>query len=292
MNYIETFESFLNDYICPGCGKHFNNKDEYKKHNPGNCKKNKIAHENSIKRKEEDVKTLKEREFHCCECGKIIIKKLTDSQYDKVKNNTYRCRSCANRRVVNQETKNKISNTLKNTLSKTENNKNNKICIVCGNSFYSPIKNRKTCSLECHDEYILNRKKYLTNKTIEKLRKGGLNSISIQGNNRRSKNEMFFCELCETEFDNVTHNENIFNGWDADILIYDYKVAILWNGNWHYQEIKNGTSLSQIQNRDRIKISEIKKLGWMPYVIEDRGKHNKTFVHNEFEKLLRFIKEL
>lgn len=48
---------------------------------------------------------------------------------------------------------------------------------------------------------------------------------------------MYFCELCEKEFKNVGHNEPIFNGWDADVLLYDIKVAILWNGKWHYETV-------------------------------------------------------
>ena len=30
-------------------------------------------------------------------------------------------------------------------------------------------------------------------------------------------------------------------------------------------------------------------MGWIPYIIEDRGKYNKTFVENEFQKFMDFI---
>lgn len=34
----------------------------------------------------------------------------------------------------------------------------------------------------------------------------------------------------------------------------------------------------QIQNRDKIKMNEIQKTGWFPYVIKDMGKYNLEFV--------------
>jgi hypothetical protein len=66
--------------------------------------------------------------------------------------------------------------------------------------------------------------------------KGGKNSA--KKNVRRSKNEIRLFELCESEFQNTTSNDtSIANGWDADILLHDHKIAILWNGPWHYKEM-------------------------------------------------------
>ena len=66
------------------------------------------------------------------------------------------------------------------------------------------------------------------------------------------------------------HNECLFNGWDADIIIKELKLAILWNGSWHYREMNfNNHSLKQVQNRDRIKLKEIKKLGWKFIIVKD-----------------------
>ena len=104
--------------------------------------------------------------------------------------------------------------------------------------------------------------------------------------NRRSKNEIYFAELCIKEFKKVLLNENIFNGWDADVIIEDYKIAVLWNGVWHYKKITRKHSVKQVQNRDRIKIKEIKKKGYIPYIVKDMGKHNKKFVESEFDKFL------
>lgn len=123
------------------------------------------------------------------------------------------------------------------------------------------------------------------------LHNGGCKGIQHQGDLRRSKNEIEFCKLCEEYFDNVKHNKSIFNGWDADIIIEDIKFAVLWNGPWHYKQITKSHSVKQTQNRDKIKIKEIKESGWTPYIIKDMGKANKDFVKEKFNEFLKYLKD-
>lgn len=123
------------------------------------------------------------------------------------------------------------------------------------------------------------------------LHNGGCKGIQHQGDLRRSKNEIEFCKLFEEYFDNVKHNESIFNGWDADIIIEDIKFAVLWNGPWHYKQITKSHSVKQTQNRDKIKVKEIEECGWTPYIIKDMGKANKDFVKEKFNEFLKYLKE-
>lgn len=51
-------------------------------------------------------------------------------------------------------------------------------------------------------------------------------------------NTKFQCSICKKYFHNVTHNDPIFDGWDADILLHDHKIAICWNGDWHYKNME------------------------------------------------------
>lgn len=113
-----------------------------------------------------------------------------------------------------------------------------------------------------------------------------------QSLNNRSKNEIAFCEKCEEYFckENVLHNEPIFNGWDADVILPQYKLAILWNGPWHYRKITLKHSVKQYQTRDRIKIHEIQNCGYIPYVIKDSGGYNMKKVNEEFTNLLKYLK--
>lgn len=145
------------------------------------------------------------------------------------------------------------------------------------------------CSKECSNYLKTHRKEFLSEKSREKMSESGRKSVALQGDSRRSKNEIYFYELCKTEFNKVLNNKPMFNGWDADIIVEDYKIAILWNGSWHYKKIKENHSIKQVQNRDKIKINEIQKVGYIPYVIKDMGKYNKSFVETEFEKFKKYI---
>ena len=142
-------------------------------------------------------------------------------------------------------------------------------------------------------------KKYNENRIIspeqrEKLSLGGRHSVEIQGDKRRSKNEIEFCKLCEEYFDNVKHNECIFNGWDADVIIEDIKFAVLWNGPWHYKVITSQENLDAIKRRDQIKIKFIKTNGYIPYIIKDEDKSrakDNNYVKEKFDEFLKYLKE-
>lgn len=142
-------------------------------------------------------------------------------------------------------------------------------CKNCKKIFYAKGK-INTCSKEC--AHILKSK-------------GGINSVLAQGDTRRSKNEIHFSELCKTVYKEVLTNAPMFNGWDADVILNNEKIAILWDGIWHHKKCTVKHSLEQTQNRDKIKRHEIEKAGYIPYVINDFGKVNPKFVIQEFEKL-------
>ena len=124
---------------------------------------------------------------------------------------------------------------------------------------------------------------------IENCRKGGLNSSVII--NRRSKNEILFANKCIEYFgeDKISLNSPMFDGWDADIILHKFKIAVLWNGIWHYKKVRKKQSLIQTINRDKIKCDKIISFGYEVYIIKDMGKHNPEFVEKEFEKFLYYV---
>jgi hypothetical protein len=115
----------------------------------------------------------------------------------------------------------------------------------------------------------------------------GKNSAASQ--QRRSKNEIEFANLCVDKFSEVLLNVPMFNGWDADVIIPTHKIAVLWNGPWHYHKITEKHSLEQVQNRDRLKSIAINECNYKEYIIKDMGPHNPAFVVSEFERFLRWI---
>ena len=158
------------------------------------------------------------------------------------------------------------------------------ICLTCNNGFQPKKSNTKLCSTECAK--TLMRTDEYKKRAFFNGQKGGKVSATSQG--KRSKNEIYFSELCAKEFE-ITTNEPYFEGWDADVIIHSEKTAILWNGIWHYKQIMKSQSLQQVQARDKVKTAIIEKFGYIPYVIKDMGKHDKAFVEQEFEifKLMR-----
>ncbi len=131
-------------------------------------------------------------------------------------------------------------------------------CYICGTSvrvFKKTEHKNHTCgSNEC--------------KTAAKSIAG---RVSANKRVKRSADEIKLFELCTSQFTNVVSNYVISDGWDADIVLLDFKTAILWNGPWHYKEmgLKNH-SLKQVQTRDKIKTKLFKDLGWNVYIFEDR----------------------
>lgn len=230
-----------------------------------------ISRKRQSEKAKEKRKTLAQKwidEKHRCEkCGRVMTVFYGSGRFCS--------RSCANTRQHSEETKAKIGKSGLNRMYKRDISKNiisyernpNR-CTQCGKALSYNMRFRKTCSDEC----------------LHTLRSElGKKLVALQ--NLRSKNEIAFCQLCEQYFgkENVLHNAVMFNGWDADIIIPSLKVAILWNGPWHYIEISKTQKLKQVQNRDRIKLREIINCGYRPYIIED-VKREKDKVEKEFER--------
>lgn len=132
-------------------------------------------------------------------------------------------------------------------------------CEVCGKSFVSygnpdSYYRMRFCSSDCRS-----------------VRRSEVGRNNPGLGTKRSKQEVELFELCKSAFSNVTSNEKLVDGWDADVVIHDIRTAILWNGPWHYREMNFGNhSLKQVQNRDRIKIKKLTDAGWVVKVFEDR----------------------
>ena len=221
--------------------------------------------------------------FDCiCErCGKPFALELPLWEYRR-RAHLYCSRSCANARTHRPETKEKISLALRKKPLEIH------YCINC----HCPLTTHRMKNRSGYCVHCFKRRVPLTPKTRELLHLAGLKSVQSQKNLRRSKNEIAFYEKCAAWFKDVKHNLPMFNGWDADVIINDIRVAVLWNGPWHYRQLTKQHSVLQVQNRDRLKIEEIKKCGYVPYIIEDLGKFSPVKVNEEFSKFEKFVEGL
>jgi hypothetical protein len=159
-------------------------------------------------------------------------------------------------------------------------------CAFCSKIFKQKYSKQKVCNVECSKGLNSSRK---GTGHFEKIgRMGGIASAKVQV--RRSYNEMYFSELCKKVFkDDVLTNETIFDGWDCDVIIQDLKIAVSWAGIWHYKQVRSDHNLEQVQRRDNIKDSIIKKYGYYHYIIKDMGRKSKKFVIEEFNKFIDFV---
>lgn len=235
----------------------------------------------------------------CNKCGKEFVVNERENLFPQ-KEKYYCSRSCANKRIHSEETKKKISKRIKELIKENPEKYSNGgynsgselqkkrekivkiICKKCLKEFCVPYgrRNRQFCCKTCASNWM---------KGSSKSQLTGLLSVQAQKDMRRSKNEIYFSELCKNHFNKVLTNEPIFNGWDADVIIEDIKMAVLWNGKWHYEKITKKHSVKQVQNRDKIRIKEIKEYGYNYYIIKDMGRQNKKFVEDKFNTFIKML---
>lgn len=241
---------------------------------------------------ERNAGQIKKSEKHFCsqQCAAIF-----NNQQRKITVGTTKeivCRYCPTVFIVKQSSSKKLCDSCqkvrKNIQRNPQPNKRNPLrktpayynCIVCGIDIQSKGFKKKYCDACRHLAMVANGKR--------------ISALSVATQVRRSKNEILFATLCANEFSNVSTNEPFFvskyGNWDADVILHDHKIAVLWNGIWHYKQVRKGHSLVQVQARDKIKLDVIKDNGYASYVIVDMGKHNPEFVKSEFEKFKTAIK--
>lgn len=201
------------------------------------------------------------------------------------KSGIFCCRSCANRRVHTEESKKKLSNTTRGRVAQNigkqliQRFEYNYECIICKKPIFASltkkaaVKKRKTCGRLCF---------------LEAVSRGSRKTAAKQLLLKRSKNEILFSELCSEKY-SIICNAPIFDGWDADVILVYEKIAILWNGKWHYEKLTKQHSLEQVQNRDKLKEKAILQCGYTPYVIKDMGGFNPIFVNEKFGELVNWL---
>lgn len=137
----------------------------------------------------------------------------------------------------------------------------------------------KNCKKQCKNSFCSNR--------CSILYVASLNPKPQKHKGRRSKNEIMFCRLCKLKWSDTLSNEKMFDGLDADIVIPSLKVAVMWNGAWHYKKLFEAHDLESIQERDKRKQLSIKAAGYSCYIIKDMGGHDPEFVKKEFDKFMK-----
>jgi hypothetical protein len=132
-------------------------------------------------------------------------------------------------------------------------------CIICEKDFFyiKMTSPKKTCSKGC-----------FSRRAEESGSKAG--KVSSTKRIRRSKDEIKLHDLCHAYFKKVRHNVPLAEGWDADIIIDDFNIAVMWQGIWHREQLPFGNhSLAQVQNRDKLKVGALMRAEWQVLVFHD-----------------------
>jgi len=230
-------------------------------------------------------KSQQKRSFYLCKfCGEKFYRTPTDLR----KSINMFCNSSCSAKFNNKQRKrtkwtteqiNKVKeNNIK--LGRKGPNIHNLICKICQKSFIYTRKNKSTCSLECYHAAIVSQ-----GKTTWRINKN-----SLHRKIGRSYNEIRLYELIKMKFPDALHNQFIFNGFDADIIIPSLKLAIHWNGIWHYKQVISEQHFNSIVEKDKLRYSAIEKFGYTNYIIKDiKSRKNYKLVEDEFNKLNEYI---
>jgi hypothetical protein len=249
----------LHNLICKWCSKPFSSITFRQRFCSRSCNA-KYGH---------SIRSIKEKQNHgyCKKCQKPLY------NYDQ---QIFCCQSCAaiynnkKRRLLGPKTdeqKMKISCSLKEYNRIHPNSQRKKktlqertlcyvsFCTICSKCIPTLTKRpKKSCSANCL--FLINQ---------QNGKKNAAKRV------KRSKDEIKLFNLCSSYFEKVQHNVPIIDGWDADIILPDHKIAILWNGPWHYKQLPlKNHSLLQVQTRDKIKTEILKENGWQVMIFEDR----------------------
>lgn len=205
-----------------------------------------------------------------------IKKKKKKSKSGKI----FCCRVCASKSNTfrSQETKNKISKALLAKEAKKAKRLKINTCRVCHKEFPS-FNLRKICSEDCRTIF-----------RIDIGRKGGSRTSTLPFHKRaRGLNEKAFLEKLKLHFTDILTNKRMFDGWDADIIIPELKLAIHWNGIFHYKPVFGQELFDNVVKKDSLRYAAIEKEGYSNYIIEDLGSQDSRKVEEEYCKFLGFL---
>jgi predicted nucleic acid-binding Zn ribbon protein len=233
----------------------------------------------------------------CANCNVDFSTTQSDFNQRSKKSSKLCCsKLCANKinTYRSQEAKNKISASLKKAYDKKLQKAEHKVlsrgcykiahikntCIVCSKEFFRN-RDQKTCSNECY---------FIVRQNAGKKGGSKTSSLEFHKRNRSSNEKMFFAKIKEIYPDAIA-NKRLFDGWDADVIIPSQKLAIHWNGVWHYKSIMGNELLERVQQKDKLRYEAIEKHGYKNYIIQDMGPMNSNKVEKEYVDFLQNVKE-
>lgn len=146
--------------------------------------------------------------------------------------------------------------------------------------FSCPVCNKKLKILQSE------KRKYCSGTCRNKINNNLINGC-------RSKAEIYLENKLKETFPDlniVFNSRNILkNNRELDVYIPSIKLAIEWNGIYHYKDIRTKEFLVNTKEKDLDKIKQCEEFGIELYVVKDLTSHNK-FIKEEVNKIIDYIK--
>jgi hypothetical protein len=245
-----------------------------------------------IKKYNIDVSHFEKKIKYCLFCGKPII-----SKYNKFCNSSCAASFNNKNRILSTETKNKISNRLKNSV-KVKRTKNEiklpeltRICIICNNEFIVNVSHKgsylknKCCSDTCRNKLRSdNQKKYMENAIFNGSHKGW------QTRNIISYPEQFFINVLKNNNIDFSHNFPINKNnlglrsscnYFLDFYLKNKNIDLEIDGSQHKYRKEHDIERDKILKENGFNVYRIK---WKSINSES----GKIYIENEIKKFLEF----
>ena len=144
-------------------------------------------------------------------------------------------------------------------------------CPMCGKIIKvipSEAKKRKFCSGTCRNIF---------------------NNKNICGSTSKAEN-ILYNEITKTfpDLEVIRNDRKTLNGLELDIFIPKLKLAIEWNGIFHYKDVHKNNSLEKTKRKDILKEEMCKNIGIDLIVVKDLVS-NKKFIIDEVDRIIKYI---
>lgn len=222
--------------------------------------------------------------FKCLNCNKEFSEK-----YSKWSNGNFCSKKCARQfssKEKRKEINEKVSKTLKEYFKTHKHPHLGKVSPKKGIRNLIDWKCPQCGKIIKLTPYIASKRKFCCGTC-----RNNFNNKNICGTTSKAESILYNEIIKKFPKLNVIRNDRIIlNGLELDIYLPELKIAIEWNGVFHYKDVHKNKKLELIKNKDLLKEQMCKELGINLIVIKDLTS-NKKFILEKVNEIVSYIEK-